>query len=668
MRVKALGVGVVGVLLAGGLTATAYAEEEPPDRVLVGLRDLADVPAVVADLDARPDVAVAGILPLGGMPAVVIEVPTFTEQKAAVAALGADPRVRYAEADTFGYTRAVPVNDPQFRPESYAVNMIPEAWTYGTGSAPVTVGLVDTGVSPGTDLDEQILLPGHDLVDGEATGAHGTWMAGVIAARADNGYGTAGVCRNCRVLPVEVMRFRGFAESRGWYSDIAAGIAWAAEHGTRVIDLPLSGLTDSGLLRDAVEYADRRGVLVVAAAGNKTSTERNYPAAYETVLAVGAVGVDGRREYGAHNAPGDRWVDVAAIHQLRVNHDDGTFTTASGTSVSASVVAAVAAQAFSLRPDATPAQVRAAIVEGARTSTGDEAPVLDAARTVQRFAAPDTVAPVVTSTGLTANEVLSTPGRTVRPVATDDHALDRVELVIGGTVVAADDRAPWELPLRPADLPGAGPVTVRATDYAGNTGQASTVVRPDDIAPRAEVVSPTGKGPYRGVVPVTVRSADGDVATVTLGDTVIDATATPGPWSANVATRHVVATRPANPGMVTRDGYLPVRLADRDGNETVLRIPVVVDERAPLSFVSAPAAGATVRGTFTTAITVTSDPSGIARAELWADDRYVGADTAAPYSLRVASGTRNGPVKLVWKVTDGVGNVFTATRTVTAKN
>ena len=168
-------------------------------------------------------------------------------------------------------------------------------------------------------------------------------------------------------------------------------------------------------------------------------------------------------------------------------------------------------------------------------------------------------------------------------------------------------------------------------------------------------------------MPVTVRSADADVATVTLGDTVIDAAATPGPWSANVATKHLVTDR-VSTLLGARDGYLPARLTDRDGNETVLRIPVTVDEKAPLTMFSAPAPGATVRGTFTTTVVVTKDPSGIAKAELWVDDRYVGADTARPYSMPVPTGTRKGPVTLVWKVTDGVGNVATVTRTVTARN
>lgn len=94
-------------------------------------------------------------------------------------------------------------------------------------------------------------------------------------------------------LPVEVMRHRGFGHPEGRYSDIAAGVVWAAEHGARVIALPLSGTRDSGLLRDAVEYADAHGNVVVTAAGNATSSAHSAPEA-----GVDDPGLEGDRRGG----------------------------------------------------------------------------------------------------------------------------------------------------------------------------------------------------------------------------------------------------------------------------------------------------------------------------------------------------------------------------------
>src|SRR3712207_5948619 len=108
-------------------------------------------------------------------------------------------------------------------------------------------------------------------------------------------------------------------------------------------------------------------------------------------------------------------------------------------------------------------------------------------------------------------------------------------------------------------------------------------------------------------------------------------------------------------------------MVDRLGNVSARRITVRVDEKGPIVLFTAPATGATVRGTVTTTL-VARDPSGVAKVELFVDGRSAGVDTAAPYQMKVPVGTRRGPRTFVWKVTDGLGNVTTTTRVVTAAN
>ncbi|MFD0205012.1 MULTISPECIES: S8 family serine peptidase [Saccharothrix] len=133
------------------------------------------------------------------------------------------------------------------------------------------------------------------------------------------------------------------AGGRGVDSDIAEGLAWAADHGAEVVNLSLSGPVDSPVLHDAIRYAVDRGVVVVAAAGNSGGGLPQYPAAYPEVLAVSATDWNGNltdfSSWGEH-------VDVAAPGLAVTSLDDAApdrTRTGSGTSVATPIVAGVAA-------------------------------------------------------------------------------------------------------------------------------------------------------------------------------------------------------------------------------------------------------------------------------------------------------------------------------------
>jgi serine protease len=172
-----------------------------------------------------------------------------------------------------------------------------EAWHTTTGNG-TTIAIVDTGV----DLDHEDLaakiLPGATFLcdgdpiggcgngdwksgprDGAADSVHGTHVAGIAAAVTGNGIGIAGVARDAKILPVKVID-----ENGGSFEDIGAGIRWAADHGADVINLSIGGiilgllpgsqvftlLGDETETDAAIAYAQSKGVVVVAAAGNES--------------------------------------------------------------------------------------------------------------------------------------------------------------------------------------------------------------------------------------------------------------------------------------------------------------------------------------------------------------------------------------------------------------
>jgi subtilisin family serine protease len=235
------------------------------------------------------------------------------------------------------------------------------AWAITTGSADVVVAVVDTGVDRShPDLKGRV-LDGRDLVAGGTRppdpNGHGTAVAGVIAARGDDGIGIAGMAWKSRILPVRVLDQHGW----GWDSDVAAGIVWAADQGARVINLSLGGPSPSPVLEAAVAHATAKGALVVAAAGNDGTDEPMYPAAISGVVAVGAANVFGQLTEFSSFGP---WIDVTApgVDVLTtIPRAKGSYAYVSGTSIAAPFVSGTAALVLGRWPTRTPPQARSAL-------------------------------------------------------------------------------------------------------------------------------------------------------------------------------------------------------------------------------------------------------------------------------------------------------------------
>ena len=211
-----------------------------------------------------------------------------------IARLSKDPRVEAVEQDTVARALFTP-NDPMFAEQWHMQRAGAEqAWEYACGEG-VTVAVVDTGIAcyddsgfmKGTDLARTQCVPGYNFVGKNDIAAddqgHGTHVAGTIAQTTNNGVGVAGLAHCAKLMPVKVLSARGW----GTMADVADGVRWAADHGAQVINLSLGSSSKSPVVEQAVHYAYKKGVVVVAAAGNSGKSV-GYPAAYDGVIAVSA--------------------------------------------------------------------------------------------------------------------------------------------------------------------------------------------------------------------------------------------------------------------------------------------------------------------------------------------------------------------------------------------
>jgi type VII secretion-associated serine protease mycosin len=221
------------------------------------------------------------------------------------------------------------------------------AWNLSTGSG-VIVAVLDSGVDAShPDLSGQV-LPGADFVDGSTDGrrdfvGHGTTVASLIAGRGDDSTGVEGLAPKARILPVRVL------DKSNKYDDattVAKGVIWAVDHGAKVINMSLGGAVRSAVLADAISYAFKHNIVVVACTGNVISGGTStvwYPAREPGVLAVTGLSqaTDGVTYWSGGLTDGDTVLSGPATNL--VGAKPGGYWKVQGTSFAAPLVAAAAA-------------------------------------------------------------------------------------------------------------------------------------------------------------------------------------------------------------------------------------------------------------------------------------------------------------------------------------
>lgn len=256
---------------------------------------------------------------------------------------------------------------------------IEKCWKkYTTGSKDVVVCVIDSGFWAEHPDAQKNFVIGKNYVEEEELNknnddtSHGTSVAGIIGATSDNGIGISGLLKDVTVVSQKAFYWDDKQRKKiATEDDIAAAIRDAVDiYGADVINMSFLFAKDYQLIREACEYAESKGAVLVAAAGNNgcAGSDYLYPASYPTVIGVGAVeqkqdgslvvaDISAKNESVYCCAPG---INIRTFKNPHSKEDTDTseYRFAGGTSLAAPHVAGLAALGFSYDPDMKPADFR----------------------------------------------------------------------------------------------------------------------------------------------------------------------------------------------------------------------------------------------------------------------------------------------------------------------
>jgi hypothetical protein len=304
----------------------------------------------------------------------VFEIVDGVAAPAKALALAADPRVTLAQPDIVYDTSQgqAPAGGEQlmYGPHLIGVDSL-QSRSRGDG---VLLGIVDTGIDDGHLSLHRNLTEYTDVTGtGWTPDAHGSLVAGIIAADPGSGNGLRGVAPGAKLVAAKscVSQSSRSAAANCWSSTLARGIDWATQKNARIINLSVGG-PDDKLLARMVDAAIKKGIAVVSAAGNDgPSGKPSYPAAFNGVIAVTAVDAashlysqDTRGSYVSIAAPG---VDILSTGP------GGKTQAFTGTSAASAFVSGAAALLLQQRPNLSLLDLRT-ILQQTATSLGPTSP------------------------------------------------------------------------------------------------------------------------------------------------------------------------------------------------------------------------------------------------------------------------------------------------------
>lgn len=290
---------------------------------------------------------------------VSLDVPGGKTIHTALKEMNARKDVEYAEPDYQIKLNSVP-NDPLYAKQWYhKVIHTDQAWELTKGSEATVVAVIDDGIDVShPDLQGRITAPFDIVGNTDKTipaGEHGTHVAGIIAASADNGAGGSGIAPDVKIMPINIFGTDSYGHEAADTSDVIDAIHYAVDHGAKIISMSLGEYEKSTALDEAVQDAYKKGVLIIAAAGNDHTSFPNYPAAYDHVISVTSTNSNDRissfSNYGST-------IDLAAPGNNILSTLPGNrYGYLSGTSMAVPMVSGVAALVWSKNPSMTNAQV-----------------------------------------------------------------------------------------------------------------------------------------------------------------------------------------------------------------------------------------------------------------------------------------------------------------------
>lgn len=199
---------------------------------------------------------------------------------------------------------------------------------------------------------------------------HGTHVAGIIGAQ-NNDIGTIGIAPDSLIYSVKVLNDIGVGD----LDDVIAGVQWAIDQKVDIINMSLTTAGDSEALKDVLNKAYDKGIIIVAASGNynpelqKTPSNVLFPARYSSVIAVGSISQQNRLSYFSHSGPAQELVAPGEgivstfVNAKTTTQDD--YSSSEGTSVATPFAAGTFAQYMEAYPHLSNVQLRATVARAA---------------------------------------------------------------------------------------------------------------------------------------------------------------------------------------------------------------------------------------------------------------------------------------------------------------
>lgn len=269
-------------------------------------------------------------------------------------------------------------NDPRLGSQYYMqITKALESYQLTKGDTDIVIGIIDTGVDIyHEDLADNIKINYADPINGidddndgyidnyrgwdiacndnnpiSTVNHHGTYVAGVAVASTNNGIGIAGIGYNTKFMPIKASE-----DTEGLLTACYEGIVYAADHGCKIINCSWGNSRKNPLCDDVIKYAQSKGCLVVAAAGNTGTDVRYYPASCDGAVSV--AGTNANDAKWAKSTYNNR-VDISAPGEniYTTNYDNKYLSGGNGTSYASPIVAAAAALVWAHRPELTATQV-----------------------------------------------------------------------------------------------------------------------------------------------------------------------------------------------------------------------------------------------------------------------------------------------------------------------